>query len=166
MNRFIFRFAARESSGAFSPGRYLPVSTPWASGDHTICVMPFASQTGITSASGLRHSAEYCGWLETNFATPGSCSAASILSAGHSLNPMNRALPASHHLGQRAHRLLERHPVVVAVALIEVDVVRVQPLQRRVDLLEDLRAREPSVARPHREEHLRRRARTSRAGTR
>ena len=52
------------------PGRYLPVSTPWASGDDTICVMPFASDTGITSASGLRDSAEYCGVEETNLATP------------------------------------------------------------------------------------------------
>ena len=156
MNRFILRFAARESSGAFSPGRYLPVSTPWASGDHTICVIPFASQTGITSASGLRHSAEYCGVEETNFATPGSFSAASIFSAGHSLNPMKRALPASTTSVSAPIVSSSGDRVVVAVALIEVDVVGVQPLQRRVDLLEDLRAREPSVARAHREEHLRR----------
>ena len=95
MKRFIDLFAARESAGTFSPGRYLPVSTPWASGDQTICVIPLASQTGITSASGLRQSAEYCGCEETNFATPGMSSASWIVSAGHSENPICRALPAS-----------------------------------------------------------------------
>ena len=79
---------ARESSGGASPGRYLPVSTPWASGDQTICEMPLRSHSGITSASGPRQSAEYCGWLDTNFATPGMSSAAWICSAGHSLKPM------------------------------------------------------------------------------
>src|SRR4029079_18262906 len=93
MKRFIDLFAARESAGTFSPGRYLPVSTPWASGDQTICVIPFASQTGMTSASGLRHSAEYWGCEDTNFATPGRASASVILSAGHSENPIWRALP-------------------------------------------------------------------------
>ena len=61
MKRFMVRFAARESAGTFSPGLYLPVRTPWASGDQTIWLMPLASQSGITSASGLRHSAEYWG---------------------------------------------------------------------------------------------------------
>ena len=48
-------------------------------------------------------------------------------------------------LGQRAHRLLERDGVVVAVALVEVHVVDPQPRERGVDLLEDLRAREAAV---------------------
>ena len=73
----------------------MPVSTPWASGDHTICEMPLRSHSGMTSASGARHSAEYCGWLETNFATPGSASASSMRATGHSLKPIQRALPAS-----------------------------------------------------------------------
>ena len=42
----------------------------------------------MTSASGPRHSAEYCGWLETNLATPGIASASRIRSGGHSLKPM------------------------------------------------------------------------------
>ncbi len=58
-------------------------------------MIPLASHSGITSASGLRQSAEYCGCEETNLATPGMSSAAWIRSAGHSLNPMWRALPAS-----------------------------------------------------------------------
>jgi hypothetical protein len=35
----------------FSPGVYLPVSTPCASGDQTICEIPCSSQRGISSAS-------------------------------------------------------------------------------------------------------------------
>ena len=42
----------------------------------------------MTSCSGCRHSAEYCGWLDTNLATPGSRSASSMRSAGHSEKPM------------------------------------------------------------------------------
>ena len=36
--------AAREPSGGCWPGRYLPVSTPWAMGDHTIWPMPSVSR--------------------------------------------------------------------------------------------------------------------------
>ena len=39
MNTPIFSCAARESGGGASPARYLPVSSPCASGDHTICEM-------------------------------------------------------------------------------------------------------------------------------
>ena len=88
MKRFILLDFARESGGGASPGLYLPVSTPWASGDQTTCEMPLRSHSGITSASGARYSAEYCGWLETNLSTPGRSSAAWIRSGGHSLKPM------------------------------------------------------------------------------
>ena len=44
-------------------------------------------QTSSTSSSIPRQIIEYCGWLETNFSTPASETASSILSAGHSLNP-------------------------------------------------------------------------------
>ncbi|MEI9886311.1 MAG: hypothetical protein WDN08_07370 [Rhizomicrobium sp.] len=40
------------------------------------------------------------------------------------------------------------------MALVEIDVIDPQPLQRGVDLLEDLRPRQPLVGRAHREEHL------------
>ncbi len=83
----ISSLAARESAGGCSPGRYLPVSTPWASGDQTIWEIPCSSQSRISSSSGLRQSSEYCGWLETNFSTPGISSASRILSVGHSLKP-------------------------------------------------------------------------------
>ena len=85
----IARCAARESSGGGSPGRYLPVSTPCASGDQTICEIPFAAQSGITSRSGSRQSSEYCGWLETNFSTPGEVERGLRSGAAvHSLKPM------------------------------------------------------------------------------
>ena len=51
--RPIRALVAREPSGGGSPGRYFPVSAPCASGDQTICEMPFAAQSGITSLSGL-----------------------------------------------------------------------------------------------------------------
>ena len=106
MNRFILLEVAREPAGGGAPGRYLPVSTPCASGDQTTCEIPLRSHSGITSASGARHSAEYCGWLETNRANrpegdslgsmsrgdilpaPARSSAAWIRSGGHSLKPM------------------------------------------------------------------------------
>jgi hypothetical protein len=49
---------------------------------------------------------------------------------------------------QDLHRLLDWGVVVEAVDLIEVDVVGVQPLQRRVDLLQDRLAGQPLTARP------------------
>ena len=66
----ISSLAARESRGGGVSGSYLPLSTPWPSGDQTICEMPFAAHSGMTSSSGSRHSSEYCGWLDTNLAKP------------------------------------------------------------------------------------------------
>jgi hypothetical protein len=51
--------AARELGGGACPGRYLPVSTPWASGDQTIWEMPLAAHNPNSSASGARQSIEY-----------------------------------------------------------------------------------------------------------
>jgi hypothetical protein len=69
----------------------LPVSTPWASGDHTIWEIPFSSLVVSTPLSSMRrHSNEYWGWLETGFSSPSSrtiASAASICSAVHSEKP-------------------------------------------------------------------------------
>src|SRR5437764_299092 len=76
--------AARESRGGGASGSYLPLSTPWPSGDQTICEIALAAHSGITSSSGSRQSSEYCGWLETNLVTPVRSSAALIRSAGHS----------------------------------------------------------------------------------
>ena len=79
---------ARESAGGGEPGAYLPVRTPWARGDQTICEMPLSRHSGMISASGARHRREYCGWLETKRSTPDIAMAARTLSAGHSEKPM------------------------------------------------------------------------------
>ena len=93
MNSLISGLAAREPAGGGRPGRYLPVSTPWPSGEKTIWEMPFAVHRGITLASGRRHSIEYIGWLEAHRSTPGRSRDAWIWLGLHSLNPMWRALP-------------------------------------------------------------------------
>ena len=43
----------RLPAGGGCPGGYFPVSTPCASGDHTICEMPCAAQTGLESSGPL-----------------------------------------------------------------------------------------------------------------
>ena len=81
---------AREPAGGAWPGRYLPVSTPWAIGDQTTCPMPSSSQVGTTSASMTRQSIEYCGWLDTSWTRirrASSCPAR-ISAAVHSDTPM------------------------------------------------------------------------------
>ena len=91
-----FRSVARDPSGGAWPGRYLPDSTPWAIGDHTICAEPLLRQAGTTSASMTRHSIEYCGWLDTNGIRSSRASAAParISSAVHSETPTYSTLPA------------------------------------------------------------------------
>jgi hypothetical protein len=66
MATFMSGLAARESGGGACPGRYLPVSTPWASGDQTIWEMPLAAHGGNSSTSGACQSIEYWGQEETN----------------------------------------------------------------------------------------------------
>ena len=80
----------REPAGGGCPGRYLPVSTPWAIGDHTICPSPNSREVGTTSGSMTRQSIEYCGWLETRGTrnSRASSAAARISSARHSETPM------------------------------------------------------------------------------
>jgi hypothetical protein len=95
MNRLImsappFSSVAREPAGGCSPGLYLPVSTPWATGDHTIWETPSSREVGTTSSSMTRQSMEYCGWLEMSW-KPSSFARVTpsrIWSAVHSLTPM------------------------------------------------------------------------------
>src|SRR5262249_24709995 len=93
MEKPMLSLLARESPGRLAPGRYLPLSTPCPSGDHTIWEMPLAAHSGITSLSGLRHSSEYCGWLETKRSLPATAKAPSIWCDDHSLKSIQRALP-------------------------------------------------------------------------
>src|SRR3979411_1091260 len=142
--------AARDSGGGAEPGRYLPVSTPCPSGDHTIWPMPLAAHRGMTACSGRRQSMEYWGWLETNGTRsrepaalvafggrPGGTAALlrAPVGAGGCLDGRRRpvaeadvpGLALTHDLGECLHRLLQRRARVVAVALVEVDVVGAQP---------------------------------------
>src|ERR1700716_3313486 len=89
----IVSWLAREPGGRAAPGTYLPDSTPCASGDQTICEIPFVAQRGMTASSGLRQSSEYCGWLDTKRSDPATANALSICCGDHSLKPMYRALP-------------------------------------------------------------------------
>ena len=65
-------------------------------------------------------------------------------------------LAGAHEVVEGAQRLLERRLVVEAVRLVEVDVVGLQPLQRRVAALHDVLARQAAVvlARAGRPVHL------------
>ena len=88
MKPFISSDAARESTGTSSPGRYLPVRTPSASGDQTTWEIPFSCEIGNTPSSGDCQSIEYCGWDDTNVTSDGAASSpARIWSGVHSLNP-------------------------------------------------------------------------------
>ena len=84
---------AREAVGGFEAVEYLPDRIPCASGDQTICEIPFAVLRGMIFCSGCRQSSEYCGWLDTNRTTFGTAKERSIYSEDHSLNPMYRTLP-------------------------------------------------------------------------
>src|ERR1700733_4255518 len=92
-NPLIDGSAARLSVGAGARGSYLPVSTPCASGDQTICEIPDFEQSASSAFSGSRCSREYCGWLETNFSTPAILSEASTRSTGHSEKPTYLVFP-------------------------------------------------------------------------
>ena len=81
--------------GGGLPGLYLPVRTPWASGDQTICEIPCSSQKGISSASGARQIMLYCGCEETKSLVFGTSQLAWICSIVHSEKPICRTFPAS-----------------------------------------------------------------------
>jgi hypothetical protein len=93
----------------------------------------------MTSRSGTRYRSEYCGCDETTFSKRGTSASAALIGGPLAESEVARlALP--HDLRERLHRLLERRLLVVAVALVEVDVIGAQPGERGIDLLEDLRA--------------------------
>ena len=50
--------------------------------------------------------------------------------------------PHSHDVGERLHRFLERRVRIVPMALVQIDVVRLQPAQRKVDLFMHLLGRQ------------------------
>ena len=124
------------------------MSTPWARGDHTICLMPSFSHSGTTSASMTRHSSEYCGWFETmpvEAHVVGQPQGVGDLLGGPLGHPDVVDLALADEVVEGPHGLFERGLVVVAVGLEQIDVVGLQPLQRRVERLDDVLAREAPV---------------------
>ena len=102
--------AARASEGGGSPRRYFPVRTPCASGDHTTWPIPSRSQSGKTVALGLAP--------ERGVLRLAGDEARDARQRERLLDPLYRPLAEAdearlaglHHLGQRAHRLLQRRP--------------------------------------------------------
>ena len=62
----LLRLASRVPSGADSPRRYFPVSSPLASGKYGNRLCPVCSRAGTSSSSMSRLSQEYSFWAETN----------------------------------------------------------------------------------------------------
>ena len=125
------------------------MSTPCATGDQTICEMPSSRDVGTTSPSMTRHSIEYCGWFEISW-KPSSLRervAGADLVRGPLADADVQRLALADDVGERLHRLLERRLGVVAVRLVQVDVVGPEPLQRAVDRLHDVLAGEAGVVR-------------------
>src|SRR5271155_3010726 len=60
----------------------------------------------------------------------------------------------AHDVAQCVHRFGYWRCGVVSMALIKIDIVHAQALQRRIDLLENLRARQSLILRAHRKIHL------------
>ena len=105
----ISSLVARLPAGGGASGLYLPVSTPWPSGDQTICEMPLAAQSGITSSSGLapEQASIAAGWRRSARRPP-SRSRPRSCRRRHSREADIARLAALDRAGQRLHRLLER----------------------------------------------------------
>ena len=88
--RRTFGSVARLPCGAATPGRYLPVSTPWAMRRPHDLPHPQLLTGGNDLASITRHSIEYCGWLDTSWkpSSLASVTPARSCSAVHSETPM------------------------------------------------------------------------------
>ena len=120
-----FSSVAREPAGGGWPGLYLPVSTPWAIGEKTTCETPSSFDVGTTSPSMTRHSMEYCGWFEIELDAEllRELVAGADLLRGPLADADVEGLAGADDVREGLHRLLQRRLRVVAVRLVEVDVV-------------------------------------------
>ncbi len=84
------REASRVPSGAASPRRYLPVSSPDASGKNGSSPTPTCSHAGTRSASTSRFSREYSFCAETNGVRP---AVRAVQSASTTCQPVKFELP-------------------------------------------------------------------------
>ena len=109
---------------------YLPVSTPWAMGDQTTWEMPeLLATVGTTSASMTRQSIGVLRLVGDQLEAEvlGQRVAVAELVRGPLADADVEHLALPDEVGERLHGLLQRRLVVVAVRLVEVDVVGLQP---------------------------------------
>ena len=105
------RSPSRESSGGRSPGRYLPVSTPCASGDQTTCADPVrGAEREDLAPPGCAPEQRVLRLRRDELDDAvGTRSSAAWICAGRPLREADVArLAGVDDLGQRPHRLLER----------------------------------------------------------
>ena len=84
---------------------------------------------GTTSGSMMRYSVLYCGWLDTSWTLQLASQRVSrpeLVGCPFADTDIQR-LPRPDDVGERLHRLLQRRRDVVAVCLVQVDVVGPQP---------------------------------------
>src|SRR5215213_3278270 len=75
----------------------------------------------------------------------GQCRAVTKLVGGPFTDADVEDLAPPYEITERLHRLFERRGVVVAMRLIEIDVIGLQPAQRAVDRLQDVLARQTDI---------------------
>ena len=148
MKMFICSLAARLPGGGGWPGAYLPVSTPCASGEKARLPMEWRAQAAKTAASGLRQSMEYCGWLEEKgirLFCVGDCGGGIDLLGGPLAEADGADFAGVDGAVEGGEGFFERRFLVVAVALVEVDDVDAEALERAVELFFDLRGGEAVI---------------------
>jgi len=146
--------AARESSGTASPGWYFPLNTPWASGDQTICEIPVSVESATTPVSTFAREDRVLRLARDETLDTGYLLRRADLLGCPLAEPEVTGLALADDLGERVHGFLERRLEVVPMALVEIDVVGAEPLERGVDLLANLRHRETAIRVRHREVEL------------
>ena len=117
------------------PGWYLPVSTPWASGENTTWPMPF--RLAQREHLGLDHPPQQRVLRLARDDAVEAHVVGNLQGIGDLLGgPLGDAdvvdLALPDQVVKGPQRLFERRLVVVAVGLVEVDVVRAEPAQRGV----------------------------------
>ena len=103
-------------------------------GDQTTWEMPSSATGGDHLGLDDPPELEYCGWLEISWkprSLASACAVAELL-GGPLADADVEDLALPDQVGEGLHGLFQRRLVVVAVGLVEVDVVGLQPAQRAV----------------------------------
>ena len=138
------KLARRAPVGPCRSGLNLPLSSPPASGLQTINPSFWSSSSGTTSRSRSASRDRVVGLHTDEFSQPallGYPERLHDLPGGH-VAQADIAHPArSHQIVQRRQRLLERRQRIESVQLVQIDVIELQALQARIDLVEQMMAR-------------------------